>query len=69
MACGTPLIASNIACVPEITGGAALLVDPFSTDSIADAIQRVLNSPALRADLRRRGLVRAASFNWEQTAR
>ncbi len=69
MACGTPLIASNIACVPEITGAAALLVDPFSVEAIADAIQRVLSSAALRADLRRRGLARAAHFNWEQTAR
>ena len=69
MACGTPVIASDIACVPEITGGAALLVDPLSVESIADGIQQVLSSSSLRADLCSRGLVRAANFSWERTAR
>jgi len=69
MACGTPVIASDIACVPEITGGAALLVDPMSTEAIAGAISDLLDSPEKRADLRARGLARAAGFTWERTAR
>ena len=69
MACGTPVIASDIACVPEITGGAALLVDPMSTEAIAGALSDLLSSPDKRADLRARGIARAADFTWERTAR
>ena len=68
MACGTPVIASNVACLPEIAGGAARLVDPLSTEAIADAITAVLGSAEVRAELRRLGLARAAHFSWERAA-
>ncbi|WP_457424690.1 glycosyltransferase family 4 protein [Roseateles sp. P5_E7] len=69
MACGAPVIASNIACVPEIAGNAAVLVDPLSTEAIATALADLLASPERRAELRARGLARAAEFTWERTAR
>lgn len=68
MACGTPVITSDIACVPEITAGAALLVDPLSTQAIAGALSDLLASPEKRATLRERGIARAASFSWQRTA-
>ena len=69
MACGTPVVTSNIACMPEITGDAAVLVDPQSSESIAEGLAAVLSDPSWRAELSRRGLARAAHFTWEQTAR
>lgn len=69
MACGTPVVTSNVACMPEITGDAALLVDPLSMEAIAEGLAAVLSEPQRRAELSRRGLVRAGHFSWEQTAR
>lgn len=69
MACGTPVIASNQAAVPEVAGDAAVLVDPYRVGELAGAIERVLADPALRARLRAGGLARAATFSWEETAR
>lgn len=69
MACGTPTITSNTSSLPEVVGDAAATVDPRSTDEIAAALHRVIQNDALRAELRRRGLARAAGFSWEQTAR
>ena len=68
MACGTPVITSDIACLPEITGGAALLVDPESTVDLAEAMHRIHSDSALRSDLRARGLARAGFFDWNHTA-
>lgn len=69
MACGTPVIASNAASLPEAVGDAAVLVDPTDPDALAEAIRKVLTDGALAADLRERGLVRARSFSWDQAAR
>nr|WP_316642741.1 glycosyltransferase family 1 protein [uncultured Roseateles sp.] len=68
MACGTPVIASNVASLPEVTGGAALLVDPLSTTEIAAALHRVWSDAALRERLRASGLARARVFDWKHTA-
>jgi glycosyltransferase involved in cell wall biosynthesis len=68
MACGTPVVASNVACLPEIAGGAALLVDPLSVDAIADAMVRIAEDSSLRESLRARGLARAAHFSWRRAA-
>jgi glycosyltransferase involved in cell wall biosynthesis len=65
MSVGTPVMTSNVTSLPEVTGDAALLVDPLDTDDIARGI-RVLDSDGeLRAELRRRGLQRAALFSPE----
>ena len=69
MACGTPVITSNVSAHPEVAGGAALLVDPTDTGAIALAIERLLRDDDLKERLRTAGILRAAEFDWEQTAR
>lgn len=68
MACGTPVVASNTTALPEVYGDAALGVDPFDSDALADAIARIRSDAALRAVLVERGLRRAAAFSWGQSA-
>ncbi len=67
MASGTPVVTSNVSSLPEVAGGAAVLVDPYSIDSIAEGLVQVLTDPALAAELGRRGLVRARDFSWERS--
>lgn len=67
MACGTPVITSNVTAMPETAGGAALLVDPHSTEDIAAAMHRITSDPDLRKRLRAQGLQRAQLFSWEKT--
>jgi alpha-1,3-rhamnosyl/mannosyltransferase len=69
MAAGSPVISSNVSSLPEVAGGAALLVDPLSTLELRDAMDRVLTSPSLAAELSAKGRQRAAHFNWERCAR
>ncbi|MGC9397904.1 MAG: glycosyltransferase [Anaerolineae bacterium] len=68
MRCGTPVVASNVASLPEIAGDAAMLVNPYSSSSIAKGITRVLGSPNIQDAMRERGLYRARSYTWERTA-
>ena len=65
MASGTPVVTSNVSSLPEVAGDAAVLVDPYHPEAIADGIERVLSDERLRRDLRARGLVRARQFSWE----
>lgn len=69
MACGTPVVTSNVSSLPGVAGDAALLVDPGDTGAIADAIVSVVSDAAVRDDLVRRGLERVKGFQWERTAR
>ncbi len=69
MASGCPVVASRLGALPEVGGEAALYADPADAAEIAAAIARVLGDPALAADLRARGLKRAAAFGYEATAR
>ena len=69
MASGTPVITSNVSSLPEVVGDAALMIDPYDPAAIADAIRRVLDDAALRADLRLRGLAHAREFSWERSIR
>ena len=69
LACGTPVVASNVSALPEVVGDAALQVDPLDTEALAGAMERVLRDDGLRVDLRERGLRRAREFSWERTAR
>ena len=69
MACGTPVLASNVSCLPEITGGHAELVDPLSTHAIAEGIQRLLDfTPEQREERIREGRAWAAGFTWQAAA-
>ena len=69
MASGTPVITSNVSSLPEVVGDAALLIDPYDATQIAAAMRRVLTEPALREDLRQRGLQRVREFSWERSVR
>ena len=69
MACGAPVVTSNVSSLPEVAGGAALLVDPYDADSIASGITAAVNDETLRADLIRKGKERARSFSWTQSVR
>lgn len=69
LACATPVVASNRGGIPEIAGQAAILVDPYDVDALADAMLRVLQDKQLRDELRLRGPGQAALFSWERTAR
>lgn len=68
MACGTPVVVSNIASMPEVAGDAGAYVDPFDVDSITSALHRVLTDAAYRKTLALRGFERAATFSWVSTA-
>jgi len=69
MACGTPVVASNVSALPEVVGDAALQVSPLDVEALAGAMERLLRDDRLRSDLRERGLERAARFSWEKAAR
>ncbi len=68
MACGAPVITSNVSSAPEVAGGAALLVDPYNVEQLAEVMYKVASQADLRAYLTRRGLKRARDFSWEKTA-
>ena len=68
MACGTPVIASNVSSIPEAVGDAALTVDPKDMNGLAQAMFDALSDPALSAELIRRGLQRSNSFTWTKAA-
>lgn len=67
MANGTPVVTSNISSLPEVVGDAALTVDPYNIDEIAQAIRDVLEDPELRARLVDSGHVRAGHYSWEKS--
>lgn len=67
MAAGTPVITSNVSSLPEVLGDAAILIDPYEPDAIAEAMRRVLTDEQLRADLRQKGLARVKEFSWERS--
>jgi glycosyltransferase involved in cell wall biosynthesis len=68
MACGTPVVCSNAASLPEVAGDAACMFDPHDDDSLADAIQRVLGSESMQADMRQKGIKQATKFSWNDVA-
>jgi glycosyltransferase involved in cell wall biosynthesis len=68
MKCGTPVIASNISSIPEVTGDAALLIDPMSENELYEALKLVLGSESVRKKLSEKAIIQSASFNREKTA-
>ena len=69
MACGTPVVTSNVSSLPEISGDAAMLVNPRNPEDIANVVQKLLVDERLCADLVSRGLLHARQFTWERAAR
>ncbi len=65
MACGAPVVTSDVSSMPEVAGGAAVLVDPEDADAIADGVRQVLEHTELRRDLRERGPEQALRFSAE----
>jgi glycosyltransferase involved in cell wall biosynthesis len=68
MACGTPVVATDVEALREVSGGAAILVPPGDQRALAAQISRLAEDPAARAAARQRGLARAAAFSWQTTA-
>jgi len=69
MACGAPVVTSDVASIPEVAGEAAILVDPRDVNAIAKAIHTVLTDADVRRRLKSAGLERVKMFSWEKTAR
>jgi glycosyltransferase involved in cell wall biosynthesis len=68
-ASGLPVVCSNVTSYPEISGGAAKLVDPYDIEGIRDAILEVLRDENLRISMREKGVAEARKFHWENTAK
>jgi glycosyltransferase involved in cell wall biosynthesis len=68
MACGCPVICSNVSSLPEVAGDAALLIDPQRPEELSHALDKVLTDSELRRQMVARGLERASEFTWQKTA-
>ncbi|MDP2660505.1 MAG: glycosyltransferase family 1 protein [Dehalococcoidia bacterium] len=68
MASGCPVVCSNASSLPEVCGDAAILVPPTDVSALTSALRRLLDDPALRDDLRARGLRQSAQFTWRNAA-
>lgn len=69
MACGLPVIASSVSSLPEVTGNAALLVDPSNVEDMADAMLKLVENVDLRKSLRNKGFKRVEQFSWYTSAK
>jgi glycosyltransferase involved in cell wall biosynthesis len=69
MTLGTPVITSNISSIPEVTGNAAILIDPNDYMQLAEAMLQVISDSQLRQNLINKGKIRADLFSWERTAK
>lgn len=69
MACGCPVITSNVSSLPEVAGNAAMLVDPYSVDEIAKAMDVILSNHYIALDLQEKGFERVKKFNWKDSAK
>jgi len=68
MACGTPVITSNVSSLPEVAGDAAILVNPYSVSEIAQAMKEVLLNDRKREEMREKGIKNAQRFSWQKSA-
>jgi glycosyltransferase involved in cell wall biosynthesis len=68
MACGTPVVVSDRASLPEVVGDAGLIADAADADAWRKALEKVIGDSDLAADLKRRGILRAAQFSWSRSA-
>lgn len=68
MASGTPTLVGDRTSLPEVVGDAAVQVDPFDVESIADGLFRLIEDSSLWIELKRKGLERAQQFSWDKTA-
>ena len=69
MACGCPVITSNVSALPEVVGDAALLINPHDSDALADAMLTLLHDESRRDELRQKGYQRVKNYTWAESAR
>ena len=69
MACGVPVLTSNVSSLPEVAGDAALTVDPYDTEEISETLHRIITDDVLRAKMIEAGYQQASRFTWEAAAR
>lgn len=69
MACGAPVAASNVSCIPEVLGDAAEYFDPYSPENMAEAILKIIKNNKLKSDLRAQGFKQAQKYSWAQMAK
>jgi len=68
MACGCPVITSNISSLPEVVGNAAILVNPYKIDEITSALRKILTNEGLQQEFKKKGLAQAQKFSWRKTS-
>jgi glycosyltransferase involved in cell wall biosynthesis len=68
MACGTPVITSNISALPEVVGDAGILINPYQVAELINAMEELIEKPLLRQQLSKTGLIQASKFTWQRTA-
>ncbi len=69
MACGTPVITSNLSSLPEVAGDAAILINPYNTAEITEAMQAIATDSGLRSRLSSQGITHSQQFSWEKTGK
>lgn len=69
MACGTPVITSNLSSLPEVAGDAAILINPHNTEEITEAMQVIATDLGLRSRLSSQGITHSQKFSWEKTGK
>ncbi|MBN3872566.1 glycosyltransferase family 1 protein [Nostoc sp. JL33] len=69
MACGTPVITSNLSSLPEVAGDAAILINPYNTEEITEAMQVIATDLGLRSRLSSQGITHSQQFSWEKTGK
>jgi glycosyltransferase involved in cell wall biosynthesis len=69
MACGTPVITSNLSSLPEVAGDAAILINPYNTAEITEAMQAIATNSGLRSRLSSQGITHSQKFSWEKTGK
>ena len=68
MACGCPVVTANTSSLPEVVGEAGIMVNPYDTRSLGQAMRRVLTDDKSRDSMVRKGLEQSKKFSWEKTA-
>jgi glycosyltransferase involved in cell wall biosynthesis len=68
MACGIPVVTSNISSLPEVAGDAALTIDPYDMDALIHSLTQLIDDSILRETLIKRGFERASKFTWDASA-
>jgi len=67
MASGTPVITSNLSSLPEVAGDAAILINPYDSEELCNAINKVISEPGLRESMIKKGYIQCEKFTWENS--